>query len=416
MFPSVLKNIPLRQYPWFLNVQFINLIIPLISFPYLLRILGPEKWGIVAVASSVGLVGTTLSEYGFSFIGIRDISRLSENTEKLSKYFSTAILTRIVVFLCCSVLFATILYFIPELRSDTLLFVLTFISIAPNLFYSQWIYVGLQKIRQYNYILVINKFLNVVLVFVLISDVSDYELYPLVNLVPACFSAISSVWFLHSIGIRIQPVSVRNVTAQLQDGLYTFLSQSLTSLYVQINPILLLALIHDAKLIGYYAVAEKVVVSVRSTISPISQLYLPYISKRFQNMPSLAINELRSYAKFIGTISVVVMLLLMTFSKPLVGLFAGDEFMPAYLVVILLSPIIVLISLNNLAGVHTLLNIGKQKEFFYGILFGGFANIFITVTCVPLFSYTVAALSWVISEIIVLLIFLYFIKKSDIAI
>ncbi|MEW5800156.1 MAG: oligosaccharide flippase family protein [Bacteroidota bacterium] len=409
--PSVLKNIPLRQYPWFLNIQFINLLLPLASYPYLLRVIGPEKYGLVAVSIAVGLAVTTITEYGISFTGVKDVSRMSDDSEKVSYYLSEVLLTRFIMLSgCCAILF--IFFFsIPILKSEFLLFGLTVVGIFPNMLFPQWLYVGLQKIRRYNGILFFNRALSVIFIFLLIKEESDYSIYPLVNLISATVTAAVSFRSLRTIGIRLRPVPFNVVWNHMRHGFYPFISQSLTLLYVQINPILLLALIHDTALVGYYSLAEKIVVTSRNLTAPLNQLFLPGISKKFAVSIKQALHDVTQFAAIVGVVNILLVAALDIFAGYIVLIVAGEEYWQAALTVRILSPIILFISLNNLAGVHVLLNLDLKKEFFIGIAAGVVVNLFLLLLLFPYASFNSPAVSWTVSEAVVLGVFILYIKK-----
>ncbi len=410
--PAILRKVPLSQYPWFLNIQFINLLIPLISYPYLLRVIGPEKYGLIAVANSIGAILVTLTEYGISFIGIRDVSRISDEVEKVSQYFSKAIVIRALIFALCVIVIVPVILGVPILQRHAILFILTIVAIFPGMMFPQWLYIGIQKIRQYNYILLLSKALSVALVFILITAESDYAIFPLVNLIPACIVVWVNLLYLKKIGIRLRVISIEHVWDHLRSEFYPFISQSLTSLYVQINPILLLALLHDAAMVGYYAVAEKIVLLFKSLFSPFNQLFLPDISNQFVHSPAKAMSNVKQYSAVIGVINFAGMTVLILSAKQVIMLFAGEHFMNSVSAIQLLSPMMLFVALNNLAGVHVMLNLEMKREFFIGIIAGVFANIALLIVLVPHFSYVSPAVSWTISEGIVLGIFVLYLRKK----
>ncbi len=411
---AILKKIPFNQYPWYFTVQILSILVPLISYPYLLRIIGPEKYGLIAVAASTSAIIATISDYGASFTGVRDIARFSDDVQHTAKYFFNSIVLRLIVFLFCLLLLIPIYYLVPLLQNEIILFGLTFASLIPALIFPQWLFVGLQKMRQYNALLFLNKLISVGLVFIIITQSDDYKIFPLTQLIPSIVSAIICLFYLNILGIRFKITLIGNIRQQFLDGFLPFLSQGLTSLYVQLNPLFLMLLINNATLVGYYAVAEKIVVMTKSLFSPLNQLFLPNISKQFFVSVDNAIAEIKQYSKFIAIVNFIGMVLLIIFAEHIVILIAGEQYTLSANTVRFLSPILLFVGLNNLAGVHVLLNLEMKKEFFFGIVIGVILNIMLLFLLTPMLSFNAPAISWSISEGSVLVVFVYFIYKRKV--
>lgn len=409
---SILKKIPFQQYPWFLNVQLINILVPLISYPYLVRVVGPEKFGLIALAGSLGAIITTISEYGSSFTGVRDISRLSDDEIKLSEYFSTSLVVRGLLFtLCFSFIFLAQL-FVKILKEEMLLFFLTIVTFLPSAIVPVWLFTGLHKIRSYNLYLVGSKVLGLVILFIVIQHESDYKVYPVIQLFPAIINGCIFLFSMKTLGLHFRKIRLENLKIYFREGYYPFIAQSITSLYTQMNPIVLMGLVKDPIYVGYYALAEKIVLLAKSILSPVNQLFLPIISRRFFEYPMEAIKESLSFSIVVGIINAIAVLLLMAGAPIAVAAIGGPNFVQSVSVVQMLSPIVLFIAVNNVFGVHILLNMELKKQFFIGIMIGLITNVGMLCLLVPLLSYGGPALSWSFAELAVLLYYVLRVRKS----
>ncbi len=407
-----LKDIPLHNYPWFFNLQFVNILVPLISYPYLLRILGPEKYGVIAVANASAAIVTTIADYGYGFLGVKDVAKISDSPSQLSEYFSRAIITRSAIYMLLCVLFVPLSLSIPFVNSEILLFSLTLAGIFPILLFPQWLYIGLQEVRRLNYFILLQRGLNVALIFLIIRDASDYKIFPIASIIPAIITAVAGFHYCHSRGIKLQPFLKLDLYRELKDGFYIFISQSVTSIYAQINPLLLMVFLGNSVAVGYYAVGERIVLLYRSIFSPLNQLYLPFISKKYSEEPIQALKQTKEYARIIFLANAIGMIVLIIFAKTIVRIIAGELFYNSTSVIYILSPTLIFVALNNLAGVHVLLNLDRKKEFLIGILAGAVIHLVLVAALSPIFSYLSAAISWAVSEAVVLSVFAYFIFKK----
>jgi polysaccharide transporter, PST family len=407
-----LKEIPLRNYPWFLNLQFVNILVPLISYPYLLRVLGPEKYGVIAVANASASIVTTIADYGYGFLGVKDVARISDSPSKLSEYFSRAIFVRSAIYMLLCILFVPLSLFFPFLNSEIMVFSLTLAGVFPSLLFPLWLYIGLQEIRRLNYFIFLQRSLNVALIFLIIRNASDYKIFPIATIIPGIIAAVVGFKYCHSRGIKLQLFLKLDLYRELKDGFSIFISQSVTSIYAQINPLLLMAFLGNSVAVGYYAVGEGIVLQFRSIFSPLNQLFLPFISKKYSEDPIQALKQTKEYARIILIVNVIGMIVLIASAKIIVRIIAGVMFYNSTAVIYILSPSLIFVALNNLAGVHVLLNLDRRKEFLIGILLGAVVHLVLVAALSPIFSYLSAAISWSVSEAVVLLVFVYFISKN----
>lgn len=402
----------LIQYPWFLNLQFINLIIPLISYPYLLRTIGPTSFGLIAIANSIGNLVATFTEYGYGFKGTQEISRFDKDYAAISRYYSEAIVVRSLVYVVACSILIPLLNYLPVTKHESTLITLTLVGVFPVYFYPQWLFIGLQKVKQLNYILFFNKIFGVVLVFLVIKKEEDYSLFPLVNILPAAISAGWAVYYLRSCGISIKISHFnRSMFAALKKDKDNFISQSMTILYAQINPLLLGWVSHDIRMVGNYAIAERIVFLTRSAITPFNQMFLPVISKKFKISAVDAMEMGKKHAKNIAVLSIAAIAFLNLFSVPIVHLLAGSMYDDAPTMILILSPIILFIPLSNIAGIHILLNLERNKDVMKGLLFGGISHLIMIFTLAQFSADYSVAISCVLTEGLICALFFWSIKK-----
>ena len=408
---NIVRKIPFKQYPWFITVQSVHLLVPLISYPYLLRVVGPEQFGWIAVAGSISAVITTISEYGSTFSGVRDVAANSGNPKALSLYYWTSLTVRLLLFALCVISLSLAIIIVPELRQQALLILLSVFIYLPSAVFPQWFFNGVQRMRDYSVFILLSKLLGLFLLFTIVNSAEDYALYPLVQLIPTTITAGIFLIFIRRYGIAFRLPRSVDLVSYVRDRRYQFFSQSISSVYTQMNPVILMSLLRDPVAVGYYAVAEKIVLLAKSIVSPINQLFLPVISARFAESRETALMQARSFFSFAAIVNSVAVILVLFLAEYVVSFIGGEQFTRAVGPVRLLSPIIVLIALNNIAGVHVLLNVGFSRQFFTGIVIGLCVNVGLMVAIFPFFSYNSPAISWSIAESVVLVYYLLIVKN-----
>jgi PST family polysaccharide transporter len=149
-------------------------IFPIITLPYLVRILGPEKYGLVNFAAAFIGYFTILTDYGFNLSATQEISVNRNDSKRVSEIFSSVLTLKMFFFILSSLIFFVLVFLVPQFREHLLLFFVTFLSVLGTALFPLWFYQGIEKM---NYILVITVFVRLiitVLVFVLIKNENDF--------------------------------------------------------------------------------------------------------------------------------------------------------------------------------------------------------------------------------------------------
>jgi PST family polysaccharide transporter len=177
-------------------LQIANYLFPLITLPYLVRVLGPEKYGLVNFAAAFAMYFAIITDYGFNLSATQDISVNRKNPERTSQIFSAVISIKMILFFISAILFTIIVFIFPIFKKDLLLFAITFVSVFGTALFPIWFYQGIEKM---NYILVINVTVRTILtalIFLFIKQESDYILFAILNSIS--FVAIGVVGLLVS--------------------------------------------------------------------------------------------------------------------------------------------------------------------------------------------------------------------------
>ena len=145
MLNRLLKHVALRNVLLLYLVQFSSYVMPVITLPYLSRVLSPEKFGLIAYAQAFMWYFITLTDYGFNLSATRQIAVHQEDTEEVSRIFSTVMVCKVLLTLLGLTILMTTVLAIPKLRPDWLLFLLAFLSVVGNCLFPLWLFQGLQK-------------------------------------------------------------------------------------------------------------------------------------------------------------------------------------------------------------------------------------------------------------------------------
>ena len=159
-------------------LQVMRYFIPILVLPYITRIIGVVHFGEISVSISVCLILQIFVDYGFNYIGVREVATHKDNIPYISYLYSSITCARCLIFLVCSVITMLLTYFIPFLAEIRLLVFIALFPVLFSIFMPEWIYQGLEEMEFITYIHVLSRIIYVVLIFTLIKEESDYLLYP----------------------------------------------------------------------------------------------------------------------------------------------------------------------------------------------------------------------------------------------
>src|SRR5215211_4274893 len=175
-------------------LQAANYLLPLIILPYLVRVLGPEKFGLLAFAQAFMQFLVVFTDYGFDYTATRQIATQREDSEKVSEIFSTVMLIKLCFMLVSFLLMAGIIFAVPKLRVDWALYFVAFLMVVGTALFPIWIFQGMERMK---YITVINvgaKTLAAVTIFVFVHSEADYILAAGIQAGGFVVAGVSGVW------------------------------------------------------------------------------------------------------------------------------------------------------------------------------------------------------------------------------
>jgi O-antigen/teichoic acid export membrane protein len=260
-------------------LQGINMILPLITLPYLVRVLGVENFGLINFALSIIMYFNILISFGFELSATREISVNRDNPEKISEIFSAVMLIKIVLlFVSFSVLTILILS-IDSFYEHRILYYATFGIVVGNVLFPSWFFQGMERMKFITYVNVISKVIFTVLIFVLIKEESDFIYVPILNSLGIIIGGTYALWLVFKLfSVRLISPSKALILSQLKDSSHFFLSR-LANNGSRYFATTIIGLYFGNFIVGYYVMVEKLFYAFMSLGSVVSQTIYPYMSR-----------------------------------------------------------------------------------------------------------------------------------------
>lgn len=374
-----------------------NIVFPLVTFPYVSRILNPIGLGTTSFFTSISSYCVLVASLGISTYGIRAVAKVREDKEELTKVFQELTLINIFMSVIVSILLLFVSFGVEQLRSEMGLLLITCITILVSPLSLNWFYSG---IEEYSYITkrsILLKFVSLILTFLLVRKADDYVIYAGITL----FSVLSSN-ALNIIQCR------RYVSFKIRKDLkfrhhvkpmwYLFASLLAVNVYTNLDTVML-GFINGNKAVGLYSVATKVKWILLSVVTSISTVLLPRFSFYISQKQTSKFNSImRESISVIFFISIPLTVFFMLEAKNSILLLGGNEYVEATVAMQMLMPILLISGFSNITGNQILIPTGREKYFMNAVTSGAFVNLMLNFFLMPILGVLGAALATLIAE------------------
>lgn len=406
-----------RLFSNFLSLSILqgaNYLLPLITFPYLVRVLGVEKFGLLAFASATIAYFGILTDYGFNLTATREISIHRGNMVKLNEIFSSVILIKLFLMCVAFLLLLVLLLEFEMFRAHFEIYILTFGMVVGQVLFPQWFFQGMERMKYITFLNIVAKLFFTIAIFVFVDKESDYWKVPMLNASGQISAGLTALYIIKkdfNIHVKMQKISV--LKHYLVDGWHIFISNVAISLYT-VSTTFILGIFTNNVVVGYYAIAEKIKGAVQGLLSPVMQTVYPYISKKLKEDETEGMSFLRQMTIYVGGMSFLLSLMLFTFAPQIIHLVAGAAYERSVLVLRIIAFLPFIISLSNIFGIQTMLNFDRKKAFSTILISGSVLNILLSLILVPLFQEIGSAVSVMSVECCITIGMLIYLQQTGI--
>ncbi len=394
-----------------LSLQGTNYILPLITFPYLIQVLGVEYFGLLAFATAMIMYFNVITDYGFNLSATREISVHRENKEKIVEIFSAVMTIKVVLMIVSFIVLMLIVFSFEKFSSDWEIYFLTFGTVIGQVLFPVWFFQGMERMKYISYLNIFSKILFTVAIFLFVKEQSDYYLVPLFTSVGFIVAGIwSQVLIYREFNVRFKLQSTSVLKNYLIDGWHIFVSRVYVNIYTTTN-LILLGLFTSNTVVGYYAIAEKIVVAIGGVFQPANQAIYPYLARKYKENFELFIKLITKIALVFLAMSFAFFIFAEYFKDTIVLLVTGSQttevsvLLGIFLLRVLTYPFGALFS-------NLLVVMERKKEFMKVMNY----TVLLDLVIVPLSIYFYQEMGLVISFIVVsfvhILLLVYYFKKS----
>lgn len=398
-----------KNYIYNLIYQSLTLVLPLVTTPYLSRILGSEQIGIYSYTYSIVSYFLLFGSLGVSLYGQREIAYVNEDVKKRKKIFWEIVACRFV-----TMFIAILIYFIflARMGEYAIYYRIWLIELIAMAFDISWFFQGMEDFKKTVIRNVIVRLASVTLIFVFVKSPEDLIKYITIYSIADLVGNLSLWRYLprYFKGIKIGKIKP---FYHLHAIILLFIPQIANQVYNLLDKTMIGKIITDKSEVGFYEQGQKVIRVLLTVVTSLGIVMIPRMASTFASGNKKQIIEyMKKSFKFVFFLAFPIVLGLISVSKSFVPLFFGEGYDKVVTLLIVISPTIILTGMANVIGTQYLLPIKRQKEYTITITLGLIINFFLNYILITYYDSVGASIATVISELIVVIAQLYVIRKD----
>ena len=397
-----------RNYIYNLSYQILLMITPLLTMPYLSRILGPDGIGKVSFANSVVAYFSLFAVFGTTLYGQRQISYVQDD-----KTQRTLVFWEIKVFeIASSLIVLTIYLLFVFSHSDKLLYLVLAFNIAAITVDITWFFQGMEEFGKIVFRNFVLKTLNIAFIFTFITSHEDFVLYAF-GLAFFAFIGNASLWFCLPGYVGKPDFKSIKVFQNLKIILSLFIPTIAIQIYTVLDKTMIGLITKDVFENGYYEQSITVSRMVLTLVTSLGAVMIPRIGYHFgKGEMEMVQTYMYKGFQFVWFLGIPLCFGVIGIAPNFVPWFFGPNFLKVIPLLSILSFLILAIGINNVTGMQYLIPTGRQNTFTLTVLAGAGINFLLNCWFIYYYKSIGAAIASVIAETVVALVQLYIVRKE----
>lgn len=335
-------------------LQVAGYVFPLITMPYLARVIGAEGFGKIAFAAAIMVWFQTIADWGFNYTATRDVAKNRDDKEKVSEIFSNVLWARIFLMFVSFVALSICVMTIPKLRENADVIMISFLMIPGHIMFPDWFFQAMERMKYTTILNIISKTLFTIAIFLFIKERDDYILQPLFTSLGFVVSGIIAMYYiLIKWKIRLHFTSFKVIIKTIKSSTDVFINNLMPNFWNALSTVLL-GFLWGNVANGILDAGKRFQQTCGNLFGVVTRVFYPFLSRR--------IDQHRLYVKVSMLLAFVMMLLLFVFAPIIIDIFFGEEFSESVIVLRLYAISLLFWALDNVYGVNYMLVNGYDKQ------------------------------------------------------
>ena len=387
-----------RNYLYNLVYQILILILPLITTPYLSRVLGAKGTGIYSYTYTIVNYFVLFGSLGVALYGQREIAYAQQKKQKRKRIFLELVIFR---FITISIAIAIYYMFFIRIGEYSVYYKILLFELIAGAFDISWFFQGLEEFKKTVTRNILVRTISVALIFIFVKKAEDLTTYMYIYSLADLIGNLS-LWLYLPKYFRGVKVGKLNILHQVYPIILLFIPQVTSKLYNMLDTTMLGKMIADKSETGYYEQSQKVIRLVLTLVTSLGTVMIPRMANLFANGERKEINRyIRKSFSFVFMLSFPMIFGIISISKAFTPVFFGPGYEKTATLMCILSPMVLLMGVANVLGNQYLLPTKRQKEYTIAVGIGVLVNFILNYIFIMLWQSVGACIASVISQIVV---------------
>ena len=389
---------------------FLSLVFPLITFPYVSRVLGPDGVGKVNYASSIVSYFVIFAGLGIGAYGIREGAKVRDDKQKLTELICELLIITFVAMLVAYIAFFIVVFTVPQISEFRALLLVLGVNIFFNVIGIEWLYSALEEFRYITIRSFCFQLLSLILIFTFVKTSDDFFKYAVITIISASGSNVFN--FLHARKFLNRRLIQHLDWGRHLKSVFIMFGTAITASVLTMLDTTMVGLISGTYQVGLYTTALKIVKLICGLIAVISSTLLPSCSYYLENADLEKFNKLVVQSFFVTLfLCVPAVLLVIVNAKLIILILSGSLYAGAIPCIKILAPVIAFSSITLFINYQLLLPYGKEKINLFVLMIGTFADFILNIVLIPNWKALGACIGTLVAESVMFFINIFFLLR-----
>lgn len=397
----------IKNYLFNASYQLLAIIVPLVTTPYVSRILNPAGVGVFNYIYAIAYVFSLICLLGTNIYGQREIAYVQDNPKKQSQVFWEIIIIKIIAFALTSLFYLCILFVLDDYFSYL---IVAYSYIVASLFDISWLFQGLEDFKKTVIRNSIVKVIGVILIFIIVKKSDDISRYILILGGSGLVGQICMWAYIPRSFFKCN-IKELNIRRHIKPTIILFLPSIATYIYTSLDKVMLGTMSTQME-VGYYSQAEKIVKLIMTIVTSLGIVLIPRMSSLIKQQEW---NQVKIYfeksVKFVLLLSLPMVAGIDCIAKEFIPLFLGIGYEKSILLLKIMSPLILIIGIASITGQAVLVSMNKQTYYVVTVISGSIINCLLNIILIPKINSYGAAIATIAAESVVTVLQLAGVRK-----